>query len=106
MSQIRVNHLTFAYEGSFDNIFENVSFSIDVSGMNSQSFKIYAYINVNGKITNSNILTSLNDWDNWIKVSVSGVSILSTDTVSVGVHITYTGTGGWGYLDNATLSIN
>ena len=29
MSQIRVNHLTFAYEGSFDNIFENVSFSID-----------------------------------------------------------------------------
>ena len=29
MSQIRVNHLTFVYEGSFDNIFENVSFSID-----------------------------------------------------------------------------
>ena len=84
----------------------NVSFSIDVSGMNSQSFKIYAYINVNGKITNSSILTSLQDWDNWIKVSVSGVSILSTDTVSVGVHITYTGTGGWGYLDNATLTIS
>ena len=29
MSQIRVNNLTFYYEGSFDNIFENVSFSID-----------------------------------------------------------------------------
>lgn len=29
MSQIRVNNLTFCYEGSFDNIFENVSFSID-----------------------------------------------------------------------------
>ena len=29
MSQIRVNDLTFYYEGSFDNIFENVSFSID-----------------------------------------------------------------------------
>lgn len=29
MSQISVNSLTFAYEGSFDNIFENVSFSID-----------------------------------------------------------------------------
>ena len=29
MSQIRVNHLTFAYEGGCDNIFENVSFSID-----------------------------------------------------------------------------
>ena len=31
MSQISVNDLTFYYEGSFDNIFENVSFSIDTS---------------------------------------------------------------------------
>lgn len=29
MSQINVTDLTFAYEGSFDNIFENVSFSVD-----------------------------------------------------------------------------
>ncbi len=29
MSQILVNNLTFSYEGSFDNIFENASFSID-----------------------------------------------------------------------------
>lgn len=29
MSQIRVSGLTFGYEGSFDNIFEGVSFSID-----------------------------------------------------------------------------
>ena len=29
MSQISVSNLTFCYEGSFDNIFENVSFLID-----------------------------------------------------------------------------
>lgn len=29
MAQINVNNLTFSYEGSFDNIFEQVSFSID-----------------------------------------------------------------------------
>lgn len=29
MAQISVNNLTFYYEGSFDNIFEDVSFSID-----------------------------------------------------------------------------
>ena len=29
MAQINVTHLTFCYEGSFDNIFENVSFNID-----------------------------------------------------------------------------
>ena len=31
MSQISVNNLTFGYEGSIDNIFENVSFSIDTN---------------------------------------------------------------------------
>ena len=31
MSQIRVNELTFNYDGSPDNIFENVSFSIDTN---------------------------------------------------------------------------
>ena len=29
MAQINVSHLTFCYEGSFDNIFEDVSFSVD-----------------------------------------------------------------------------
>ena len=29
MAQISVSNLTFCYEGSFDNIFENVSFLID-----------------------------------------------------------------------------
>jgi len=31
MSQISITNLTFAYEGSYDNIFENVSFQIDTS---------------------------------------------------------------------------
>lgn len=31
VAQISVNNLTFCYEGSFDNIFENVSFSIDTN---------------------------------------------------------------------------
>ena len=29
MSMINVSNLTFAYEGSYDNVFENVSFQID-----------------------------------------------------------------------------
>lgn len=29
MSYIQVTDLTFAYEGSYDNIFENVSFRLD-----------------------------------------------------------------------------
>ena len=29
MSLIQVSHLTFAYEGSYDNVFEDLSFQID-----------------------------------------------------------------------------
>ncbi len=31
MSWIKVSNLTFAYDGSYDNIFEHVSFQIDSS---------------------------------------------------------------------------
>ena len=31
MAQINVTDLTYSYEGSFDTIFENVSFSIDTN---------------------------------------------------------------------------
>ena len=31
MAQISVNNLTFHYEGSFENVFENVSFHIDTN---------------------------------------------------------------------------
>ena len=31
MSMISVSNLTFAYEGSYDNVFENVSFQIDTN---------------------------------------------------------------------------
>lgn len=31
MAQINVNNLIFCYEGSFDNIFDDVSFSIDMN---------------------------------------------------------------------------
>lgn len=31
MSLIKISQLTFAYEGSYDNVFENVSFQIDTN---------------------------------------------------------------------------
>ena len=33
MSLIQVSNLTFGYEGSFDNVFENASFSMDTEAM-------------------------------------------------------------------------
>ena len=48
MAQISVNNLTFAYEGSFDNVFENVSFSVDTNwrlgfiGRNTLIYYIWA----------------------------------------------------------------
>ena len=40
MSQIYVSNLTFGYEGSFDNIFENVSFSLDTDWKLGEKCKI------------------------------------------------------------------
>lgn len=31
MSQITVSHLTFAYDGACDNVFEDISFVLDVA---------------------------------------------------------------------------
>ncbi len=31
MAMIKVDNLTFGYEGSYDNVFENVSFQIDTN---------------------------------------------------------------------------
>lgn len=56
MAQISVNNLTFYYDGSFDNIFENVSFSIDTNwklgfiGRNGKGKTTFLYLLL-GKFT-------------------------------------------------------
>jgi hypothetical protein len=79
---------------------------MEISGMDSSDYEIYAYVSVNGVITKSTTITTLTGFDNWITISIDGVSILSTDTVLVGVHVSYSGTDGWGWMDNASLSIS
>lgn len=84
----------------------SVSFSIEISGMSSSDYEIYTYVSVNGVITKSATTTQLSGWDSWKTISVSDVSVLSSDTVLVGIYVSYTGEGGWGWIDNATLSIS
>ena len=65
MARIGVNNLTFYYEGSFDNIFENVSFQIDTS------WKL-GFIGRNGrsKTTFLNLLLGRYDYGGTINASV------------------------------------
>lgn len=64
MAQIRVNNLTFCYEGSFDNIFENVSFSIDTN------WKLgFIGRNGKGKTTFLNLLLGKYDYQGSIDAS-------------------------------------
>ena len=66
MAQINVSNLTFCYEGSFDNIFENVSFSIDTN------WKLgFIGRNGKGKTTFLNILQGKYDYQGTISTSVS-----------------------------------
>lgn len=52
MSQIQVTDLTYGYEGSFDTIFENVSFGIDTDwklGLIGRNGKENDFLNLRGK---------------------------------------------------------
>ena len=65
MSQIRVNDLTFHYEGSYDNIFEHTSFSIDTS------WKLgFVGRNGRGKTTFLKLLLGEHDYEGTISSSV------------------------------------
>lgn len=65
MSQIRVNNLTFCYEGSFDNIFEDISFSIDTN------WKLgFIGRNGKGKTTFLNLLLGNYEYEGSIHASV------------------------------------
>lgn len=65
MAQINVTNLTFYYEGSFDNIFENVSFSIDTN------WKLgFVGRNGKGKTTFLNLLLGKYEYKGIISTSV------------------------------------
>ena len=66
MSQIRVNDLTFHYEGSYDNIFEHTSFSVDTS------WKLgFVGRNGRGKTTFLKLLMGEHDYEGTISSSVA-----------------------------------
>lgn len=65
MSQIGVSNLTFCYEGSFDNIFDNVSFSIDTE------WKLgFIGRNGKGKTTFLNLLQGKMEYQGTISASI------------------------------------
>ena len=65
MAQINVTNLTFYYEGSFDNIFENVSFSIDTN------WKLgFIGRNGKGKTTFLNLLLGKYEYEGSISTSM------------------------------------
>lgn len=66
MSQINVSHLTFAYDGSYDNIFTDVSFSLDTD------WKLgFCGRNGRGKTTFLNLLMSRYEYGGTITASVN-----------------------------------
>ena len=66
MSQISVSNMTFCYEGSFDNIFEKVSFLIDTD------WKLgFVGRNGKGKTTFLNLLLGNYEYEGNISASVA-----------------------------------
>ena len=65
MSLIQVSNLTFGYEGSFDNVFENVSFALDTDWRCG-----FIGRNGRGKTTFLNLLRGKYDYSGSISASV------------------------------------
>ncbi len=92
MSLINISNLTFAYEGSYDNIFENVSFQIDTD------WKLgFTGRNGRGKTTFLNLLLGKYEYSGSITAGVNfeyfpyAVSNKSADTIDVinGIYSEY-----------------
>ena len=66
MSLIQVSNLTFAYEGSYENIFENVSFQLDTNWRLGFTGR-----NGRGKTTFLNLLQGIYDYQGSISASVA-----------------------------------
>lgn len=84
MSLIKVTNLTFAYEGSYDNIFENVSFQLDTD------WKLgFTGRNGRGKTTFLNLLLGNYEYSGHISASVGfeyfpfAVENMERDTIAV-----------------------
>lgn len=65
MSQINISHLTFAYEGSYDNVFEDVSFQLDTDWRLGFTGR-----NGRGKTTFLNLLLGKYEYNGSISASV------------------------------------
>lgn len=85
MSIISVNNLTFAYEGSYDNIFENVSFQFDTdwklgfTGRNGRGKTTFLNLLL-GKYSYQGSITASTDFD-YFPSSVPAPSALTVDAV-------------------------
>jgi hypothetical protein len=63
MSLISVSNLTFAYDGSYDNVFENVSFQIPIGNWGLQGetagerqlFSIYCWATISTKVISQQV---------------------------------------------------
>lgn len=89
MSQINITNLTFAYDGSYDNIFENVSFQIDTDWCLGFTGR-----NGRGKTTFFNLLLSKYEYSGSIYASVDfeyfpfAITDKDVDTIAIIENIT------------------
>ncbi|NLO46864.1 MAG: ABC-F type ribosomal protection protein [Clostridiales bacterium] len=85
MSKISISNLTFCYEGSYDNIFENVSFSIDsdwklgFTGRNGRGKTTFLHL-LMGFYTYSGSISSLMDFE-YFPFPVSDKSAYTADII-------------------------
>ena len=103
MSLINISNLTFAYDGSYDNVFENISFQIDTD------WKLgFTGRNGRGKTTFLNLLLGKYEYSGTIMAGINfeyfpyAVNNKNADTVEV-INAVYSGYQQWELLKELSL---
>lgn len=78
-------------------------YRISIQGGDGGQTDIYSYVKINGEI----LLTQpseITKWNEWHTPEITGIQVQAGDLVTVGIHVSCTGKGAWGKIDDAELN--
>ena len=80
-------------------------FSISIMGGDAGEMEVYAYVKVNGQITQTAPMT-ITTYGSWDTGTIGGIEYTDGDEVTVGIYVKCqgSGAGAWGKIDDAMLN--
>ncbi len=101
------NSVEFTLEQTLSNIpAGEYKYTISIMGGDGGQMEIYSYVKINGEIISTADLT-MTKWPEWHTATITGINYNGTDEITVGIYVkcSGSGSGAWGKIDGAVLSL-